>query len=118
VHGADHILALTVVTGHSSRSLDAAGDRRIGDEAVMPDLVHELLLGYQAISMPYEVGQNLQDLRLYVLQYSSTRQLEALQIHRYVCELLHRVRCPRNRTFHLHILSTPAPRLSAAVFLT
>ena len=55
----------------------------------MPDLVHELLFGYQAIPMPYEVGQHLQHLRFYVLRYSCALQLEAVQIHRYVCELVH-----------------------------
>ena len=48
----------------------------------MPDLVHELLFGYQAIPMPYEVGQHLQHLRFYVLGYSCALQLEAVQIHR------------------------------------
>ena len=125
MHGADDILAFTVVTGRSSRGLDAAGDCGIGDEPVVPDLVHELLFGYQAVSMPYEVGEHLQHLRLHVLRYSCAAQLEAVQIHRHVRELVH----PANRvrpcaeptlpcSHSLHETSTPAPRLSAAMFLT
>ena len=120
VHGADHILALTVVTGNSPRRLDAAGNCRIGDETVMPDPVHQLLFGCQATPMPCEVGQNLQPLRFYVLRCSCALQLEAVQIHRYIAYLVHparRVRCVRRRPFHPHILSTSAPRPNTAMFL-
>src|SRR5215213_7138935 len=60
--------------------------------------------------MPDEVSQNLQHLRLYVLQYSCAAQLEAVQIRRHVTELVHRIRRVRSRPCHLHILSTQPPR--------
>jgi hypothetical protein len=70
--------------------------------------------------MPYQVSQNLQHLRFYVPRYSCALQLEAVQIHRYVCELIHPagIRGAWSRPCHLHILSTPAPRLNTAMFIT
>ena len=74
--------------------------------------------------MPYEVGQDLQHLRLYVPRYPCAAQLEAVQIHRHVCDWYTpptaSAACraePAILTFSPRN-SPPAQGLSAAMFLT
>ena len=60
----DQALTLPVVADGPARRRDAAAERRVGDEAVAPDAVEQLVLGDDAVAVLDQVGEDVEDLRL------------------------------------------------------
>ena len=60
VDRADHALRPPVVADGAARGLEPAGERRLADEAVAPDVVEQLLLGDHAVTVLDEVGEEIE----------------------------------------------------------
>ena len=64
---------------HSAASgLDPAGQRRLGDEPVSPDLVEEFGLRHDPLTITQQIGQHTEDLRLHIDDLAGTSKLDAL----------------------------------------
>ena len=62
--GADHSLILAGVADRGARGVDAAGQRRFGDDAAVPDALDQIVLGDDAVAVLDEVDQQIEHLRL------------------------------------------------------
>ena len=62
--GADHRLILAAVADRFSRGVDAARQRRVGDDAAVPDGLDQVILGDDAVTVLDQVNQEIKHLRL------------------------------------------------------
>jgi len=66
------------VANSAAGGLDPAGQRRLGDEPVTPDLVEELGLRHDSLAMAQQIGQHIENLRLHADDLAGASQLDAL----------------------------------------
>ncbi len=78
--GLDGPLRTTVVTDDAARLLDAGGEGRLGDEAVAPHVVEQLLLGDQPTGLFDQVLQDREDLGFELGRAVGTGDLEAVGV--------------------------------------
>jgi hypothetical protein len=69
-------LSVAIVADRPARVLDPAGERRLADEAITPDLVEQLLLGHHPVAMRHEKNEDVEYLGLDVHGHSRPAQLE------------------------------------------
>src|SRR4029077_19507132 len=62
---ADDRLILTAIADGFPRGVDAAGQSRFGDDAAVPDGLHQIVLGDDAVAVLDQVDQQIEHLRLY-----------------------------------------------------
>src|SRR5580704_6645425 len=60
----DELLGLAVIAENLARRLDPAGHRRLRDDAPIPHLLDDLVLGYQTLTVVYQQGEQCEHLRL------------------------------------------------------
>ena len=79
----DHPLGLSVVPERATSLLDPTGHRGLADEPAAPQGVHQLFLGDDAVAVPHEVGEHVEDLRLHGHRHAVPPQLEGgeIQLH-------------------------------------
>jgi hypothetical protein len=86
VHRADQALVTPVVADRSPGGLDAARQRRLGDEPVAPDLVEQLGLRDDPVAVPDEVVEHVHHLRLDRDPLPATLELHGIGVERHVSE--------------------------------
>jgi len=57
-------LIQTIVADRSPRGADSRAKRRLRGDAAVPYGIHELVLAYNSISVPDEVNEQIENLRL------------------------------------------------------
>jgi hypothetical protein len=91
---------------HSTASgLDPAGQRRLGDEPVAPDLVEQFGLRDHPLTVTQQICQHIKDLRFHIDDLAGTSKLDALDTQLAITEsdphMCHRAswtaRCPNRR---------------------
>jgi hypothetical protein len=80
VHRPDDRLAAAVVGDRLAHRLDARGERRLGDEAVAPHLVEQLLLADHASPPLHEIRQQVERLRFELDLLAVAAQHDPLEI--------------------------------------
>jgi hypothetical protein len=83
MHGLDPFLLRAIVADRAPRGLDAAGQRRVGHDAAVPDGLDQLVLGDQASGMARQIRQQFEHLRFDRQQGSAAPQFEGgeIQLH-------------------------------------
>jgi hypothetical protein len=85
-HGTDIALKLAVVTERAAGRLDAAGQRRLTDEATTPDGVEQLLLGHEAVVVADQLRHDVEHLRLDADHVTAATQFVAGRVEHEVVE--------------------------------
>ncbi len=75
VEGADEDLIVAAVADRLAGCVDAARQRRLGHDAAVPDLVKDLVLRDDAVVVPDQEGQKVEDLRLDMHGLAAAAQL-------------------------------------------
>ena len=87
---ADQGLPLAAVADRLARGVDAAGERRFGDDAAVPDRGDEIVLADHAVAVFDQEDQQIEDLRLQRNQRAVPPQLAAIGVKCMICkEKLH-----------------------------
>jgi len=73
--GADRLLACAAVADRPPRRVDAAGQRRCGDDPAAPDGLQEVVLADHTIAVIDQIEQQIEDLRLDGDEHSAPRKL-------------------------------------------
>src|SRR5216683_813345 len=82
--GADKLLAVAVVADCLARSVDAAGQGRIGHNAAAPHRRNEIVLCDDAIAVLHNVDQQIEYLRLHCNGLGTTAQLTPVDVKRMI----------------------------------
>jgi hypothetical protein len=99
VDGPDHLLSPTVVADGATHLLHSRRQRRDRHEAGTPDLVEQFLASHQPVTMPDEVHQQVEGLRLEGDLRAVEAQLVPLRVERARAEGVHHsVTSPRFRS--------------------
>src|SRR5262249_33913981 len=70
VRGTDDARGAAVVADSLARRFDAAGERRLADEAIAPNVVEELFLRHDPIALLDQVAEHVEHLRFDVLRFT------------------------------------------------
>ena len=81
VDGLDQRLSLAIIPDGLPSGLDAARDGGIGNDAPLPDLLDDLVPGYDPIAVLDELKQQVKDLRFHGYVLATPAQLEAACVH-------------------------------------
>ena len=76
----DEALRPAVVAERLPRRLHAAGDRGLGDDAAVPDLLDDLLFGHEALAVRHQQREEREDLRLQADGLAARAQLGRLEV--------------------------------------
>jgi len=87
VDGLDDPLISAGIAHGAARGLDPAGQRRLGNEPVTPDLVEEFGLRYHTLAMAQQIGQHVEDLGFHIDDLAGASQLDALDAQLAITEL-------------------------------
>ena len=91
VHRLDGALLASGIAHGATRRLDAAGERRLGDEPIPPDRVEQLGLGNDTITIGDEMDEHVEDLGLDVHRRVGAPELVARRVdHRVAESVAHR----------------------------
>ncbi len=86
VNRLDDPLISTSVADRAPSGLDPAGQRRLGDEPVPPDLVEEFGLRHDTVPVAQQICQDVEDLGLHAHDLVDASQLDALEADLAVAE--------------------------------
>lgn len=114
VDRADQSLVAAVVADRPAGRLDAARQRRLGHEAIAPDLVEQLGPGHDSVTVAHEVRQHVHHVRLDRHRSPVPHEVHGVRVQCHVCELHpHRSQlpAPAGHGAVLQMRSTPPPRL-------
>src|SRR5262249_11383624 len=80
VHGANEALVVTAVAERAPRRADAGAERRLGDDAAVPDHIDQLVLAHDPIAVLDQMDEQIEDLRLEMHDRSGAAQLPARKV--------------------------------------
>ena len=85
--GADQLLLRAVVADRRARRLDPAGDGGVGDDAAVPDMLDQIVLGQQPVRIAREVEQQLQHLGFEFARLAVATEREARHVDLAISEV-------------------------------
>ena len=86
VDGPDDPLISAGVAHGTACGLDPAGQRRLGDEPVTPDLVEKLGLRHHPLAIAQQIGQHVEDLGFHIDDLAGPSQLDTLDAQLAIAE--------------------------------
>jgi hypothetical protein len=90
--GPDQPLLVAIVVDRAPHRIDAAGQRRVGDHASVPDGIEQIVPRHHTVAVADQVVQEIEDLRLDGNQGTGPAQLAAVGIKHEIFELERHVR--------------------------
>src|SRR5712664_2145202 len=85
-NGTDQRLSLPAVADRAARCIDLAVHRRFGNNSTSPDCFEQIILADHTLAVPYQVDQQVEDLRSHRNQLGPAPQLTPFYVEDMVCE--------------------------------
>jgi hypothetical protein len=84
--GADELLLLAAVAHRLARRRDTTGKRRIRHDPAAPHRGEEIVLADHGVAVLHQVGEQIEDLRLYGNRHAAATQLAKVGIKYMICK--------------------------------